>query len=144
MEEKKYQVEIVRRWYDFTEVREQRSTHYMYARTLQKYTDSILKQGFRKINETLFTLKACSIEINEDVIENRIRKSFDILKSSFDTEIPCCWYYIKSQLKDSIIEEARILARKGIKTELYKKTEWESTVQISLVPEDELEFIVAE
>lgn len=144
MEEKIYQVEIVRRWYDFTEVREQRSTHYIYASTLQKYTDSILKQGFRKINETLFTLKACSIEINEDVIENRIRKSLDILKSSFDTDISCCWYYIESQLKSSIIEETKIMAKKGIKTELYKKTEWESTVQISLVSEEDLEFIVAE
>ena len=144
MEEKKYQVEIVRRWYDFTEVREQRSTRYMYSGSLFKYMENLVKEGFSKINESTLVHEECTININEAVIENRIKKSLDILKSNFDTVRSYNWNYIESQLKSTMIEETEKMAKKNIESELYKVIKWRSTVKISVIPEDELEFIVAE
>lgn len=144
MKEKIYQVEIVRRWYDFTEVREQRSTRYMYSGSLSKYMGDLVKEGFIKINESTLVHDECTININEAVIENRIKKSLDILKSNFDTVRSYNWDYIESQLKSTMIEETEKMAKKNIESELYKVIKWRSTVKISAIPEDELEFIVAE
>lgn len=144
MKEKKYQVEIVRRWYDFTEVREQRSTRYMYSGFLLKYMGDLEKEGFSKINENTLVHDECTININEAVIEDRIKKSLDILKSNFDTVRSYNWDYIESQLKSTMIEETEKMAKKNIESELYKVIKWRSTVKISAIPEDELEFIVAE
>ena len=144
MKEKKYQVEIVRRWYDFTEVREQRSTRYMYSGFLLKYMGDLEKEGFSKINENTLVHDECTININEAVIEDRIKKSLDILESNFDTVRSYNWDYIESQLKSTMIEETEKMAKKNIESELYKVIKWRSTVKISAIPEDELEFIVAE
>ena len=144
MEEKIYKVEIVRRWYDFTEVREQRSTRYMYSGSLLKYMGDLAKEGFININENTLVHDEFVININEAVIEDRIKKSLDILKSNFDTVRSYNWGYIESQLKSTMIEETEKMAQKNIESELYKVIKWRSTVEISAIPEDELGFIVAE
>lgn len=144
MEEKIYKVEIVRRWYDFTEVREQRSTRYMYSGSLLKYMGDLAKEGFININENTFVHDEFVININEAVIEDRIKKSLDILKSNFDTVRSYNWGYIESQLKSTMIEETEKMAQKNIESELYKVIKWRSTVEISAIPEEELGFIVAE
>ena len=144
MEEKIYKVEIVRRWYALTEVREQRGTRYMYSGFLLKYMGDLAKEGFIKINENTLVHDECVININEAVIEDRIKKSLDILKSNFDTVRSYNWGYIESQLKSTMIEETEKMAQKNIESELYKVIKWRSTVEISAIPEDELGFVVAE
>lgn len=144
MEEKIYKVEIVRRWHALTEVREQRGTRYMYSGFLLKYMGDLAKEGFIKINENTLVHDECVININEAVIEDRIKKSLDILKSNFDTVRSYNWGYIESQLKSTMIEETEKMAQKNIESELYKLIKWRSMVEISAIPEDELGFIVAE
>ena len=144
MEEKIYKVETVRRWYDFTEVREQRSTRYMYSGSLLKYMGDLAKEGFININENTFVHDEFVININEAVIEDRIKKSLDILKSNFDTVRSYNWGYIESQLKSTMIEETEKMAQKNIESELYKVIKWRSTGEISAIPEEELGCIVAE